>query len=462
VKATTWMLLLAAGLMSTQAIGQMENETELKLRAGGFAEGERDLGLGGDEESSEFFGEIHGSLFTQYAPGFSTKLRVQAFYSTGEVFLNTDETPQPSDEYIALREAWIDIGAMTSFPGEVLRLGRQRIRDDDALWYDDDAVAARWAFDTTLLQASLGVAQQLEGFRTDDAGVDKDQEDRFYIFGDIGTQFRPGHFVELRVANAADDVDLEEEQMRETPERDRDRSLTWVGLAVHSDFHNERALERVAYWAEIMGVTGDEEYVIQPDPMLGDPVTFAQRDVSGVAGSFALRFRPSPQVPAQFGVMYSLGSGGVDSSGESETFEQTGLQSNRSRYTGTRSQIHRFSEAAQFELGNLHVSTVFASFPAEVFDISLIAHQFQRDAESYGVESKGLSVDPEPGGDDDIGRSYDIVVARYFEGFDRVILRESGPSGVLRLRASLFEPGDAYAADADSTYRAILEMSWKL
>ncbi len=89
MKTTTWTLLLAATLSSTQAFAQMENETELKLRAGGFAEGERDLGLGGDEESSEFFGEIHGSLFTQYAPGFSTKLRVQAFYSTGEVFLNT-------------------------------------------------------------------------------------------------------------------------------------------------------------------------------------------------------------------------------------------------------------------------------------------------------------------------------------------------------------------------------------
>ena len=104
-QTTTWMLFGVAALVAQPAGAQMSNETEIKLRAGGFAEGARDLGLGSDEESSEFFTEVHGSLFTRYAPGFSTKLRVQAFYSTGEVFLNTDETPQPSDEYIALREA---------------------------------------------------------------------------------------------------------------------------------------------------------------------------------------------------------------------------------------------------------------------------------------------------------------------------------------------------------------------
>ena len=319
----------------------------------------------------------------------------------------------------------------------------------------------RWAFETTLLQWSLGAGQQVEGFRTDDAGVDKDQEDRFYLFGDIGTQYRPGHYLALRAANARDDVDLPREQRRDEPERFREREFTWVSLSLHSDYYDPDARERLAYWVEAFGMTGEETFATRPDPVVGGPVTYTERDNEGVGGSVALRFRPSLQLPAQFGLMYALGSGGTDASGHSETFEQTGLESNRARFTGTRSQIHRFSEAAQFELSNLHVTTAFLSFPAERFDISLIAHQFQRDAEDAPVVSRGLRVDPQPG-DDELGQSYDVVISRYFEDFDRVILRESGPSGVVRLRASMFEPGAAYGAGAESTYRAILEMSWKL
>lgn len=454
-------LLMAAVCCAPVATAQMANETEIKLRAGGFGEGKRDLGLNDGRESSEFFGEIHGSLFTRYDTDISSKLRVQAFYSTGEVFLNTDDTPQPSDRYIALREAWLDFGALTSFPGEVLRIGRQRIREDDGLWYDDDAVGAKWVFDTTLLNAKLGVAQQLEGFRTDDAGLDRDQEDRLYVFGSLGTQFSPGHFAGLRVAHAQDRFDLEDDAGRAPEEqRDRERDFTWVGAHLHSGYFDEQIIRHVAYWAELAAVTGEQRTVERPAPGTGGAPTFARQDVRGLGGDVAIRIRPSLRTPFQFGAAHASGSGGGDAD-ESDRYEQTGLHSNRSRFTGTRTQLQRFNGAAQFNLTNLQATSVFVAIPGARTDASLIAHRFRRDSASGGVSADGLRANPTTP-DKDLGTGYDLVISRYFDGFSRVVLRDDGPSGVLRLRASLFEPGDAYGADAESTYRVIAETGWRL
>lgn len=461
-RAATIPTLALTMVFAGVAQAQLANETELKLRAGGFGEGNRDLGQIDGAESSEFFTEIHGSLFTRYDNDLSSKLRVQGFYSTGEVFLNTEDTPQPSDRYIALREAWVDIGAMTSFPGEVLRIGRQRIRQDDGLWYDDDALGLKWVFDTTLLQADIAAVQQVEGFRTDDAGVDEAQKDRIYVLGGLSGQYVPSHFMGLRVAHAQDHFSLAREAQRPADERrKRKRDFTWGGLYLHNGYHNYKEARRFAYWFEIMAQIGKEKFFVQ-DAEVPEPRTrtIDDRDVRGLGGSVALRYRPSLDIPFQFGALYALGTGD-NGDGDSSRFEQTGLQSNRARFTGTRTQIERFNGSAQFELSNLRAASAFISFPHRVLDVSLVAHRFKRDDGRDTVISNGLRAET-VGSDTDIGTAYDFVVSGYFEGFSARLLRPDGPAGVVRLRFSMFEPGDAYPAGADSSYRAVLETGWRL
>lgn len=446
-------LAAAAGAPVT-AGADIENQSELKFRIGGFGEAPRDLGASGnDQDTAEAFSELHGSLHTIWSRGFATKLRVQALYSTGEIFLNTDETPQPSEGFVALREAWIDIASITSFPGEVLRFGRQRLKQEDGLWYDDDAVAANWVMDTTLLQAHLGVAQQITGFRSDGAGVDRSQEDRPYVYGGIGTQFTPGHFLGLRLAYAHDNFDLAEELATPDPEdRDRERRFGWAGAYLQSGYYEYRQRQVFSYTAEVMALSGTERF---SDPAV--PGSVRERDVSGFGSDLGMRFA-STTAPLAFGLGWAYGSGGRDD-GDSERFEQTGLHSNRSRYTGTRSQVHRFGEALQLNLSNIRVTSAYFSVPGSRADMSLIYHDYQRIDDTRPIDSETLNASATDF-ETDIGSSIDLVLATYFVGFDRVLIRKSGPGGAIRLRGSLFSPGEAYADDADSLYRVILEMQW--
>ena len=66
-----------------------------------------------------------------------------------------------------MREFWVGYSGLTAYPGEQLRLGRQRLRSDDGMWRDTNIEALNWTFDTTLLKADLGVAQRFSEYRTD-------------------------------------------------------------------------------------------------------------------------------------------------------------------------------------------------------------------------------------------------------------------------------------------------------
>ena len=59
------------------------------------------------------------------------------------------------------------IRASRAYPGEHLRLGRQRLREDSGEWMDTNIEALNWTFETTLLRSHLGAAQRFSDYRTD-------------------------------------------------------------------------------------------------------------------------------------------------------------------------------------------------------------------------------------------------------------------------------------------------------
>jgi alginate production protein len=205
-------------------------------------------------------------------------------------------------------------------------------------------------------------------------------------------------------------------------------------------------------------VTGHRQRSVLSAPGTAGPRV--RDDVDAWSADAGLRWQPSPDVPLQLGLAYSWSAGDAEEGGGQ--YRPTGLQSNYSRFTGTRSLVHRYNEAFRAEEGNLRVATAFASTSAGAWDASLVFNTFRRDDGGAPIFSDGLLVAP-VNADEDIGRGYDLVISRYFAfGRERdlpgYVPGETGDS-VVRLRGSLFEPGKAYGPDAGNEARVMLEFT---
>lgn len=452
-----WTAVSAALLCgAAMAAHALENEGGIKLRLAGYAEGDPLLTGNPDNESREAYLDLKTVLHTRFSPNNATFIKLQGFLPTGEVFVNEDETPQRSDGFFAVRELWWEYGGLTSYPGEVLRIGRQRLREYDGLWWDQDIEALRWIFDTTLLDIHFGVAEQLFTARSDESEVNRNQRDRGYVFGAVDGEFAPGHAFGIRSAYALDHVDLDEQQREEEDPKTVKRRMGWAGLHVDNGFHTYKHDDPLKYWSEVRLQTGNADYAVFDD--LGNYLGTRRQDVEALSADAGLRIRLDAGLPLQFGIAYAYGQGGGDAQTDT-SFEQTGLHSNRSRFTGTRSLMHRFNEALQAELSNLHVATVFSSLQLDAMDFSLVYHDFRRDDREQDIEADGIDIAP-VNADSDIGQGLDLVLTRYFSGMPMVETVDEDLRSNIRLRASGFRPGEAYRGNGrepEDQYRAMLE-----
>ncbi len=385
---------------------------------------------------------------------------------------NTDGR-EADKSYLAMREFWVGYSGLTAYPGEQLRFGRQRLRNDDGMWRDTNIEALNWTFDTTLLRANLGVAERFSEYRTDLTELAPEDKDRLHVYGDIATQWTPGHWVGLRAHHTHDDGNLKSPgQTVDELDKTRTGDLTWLGLEANSDAYNWRNQNRVNYWGSVTWLTGDRDS-LNTTTVNGEQVASGKQsgDVNAWATDLGIRLRLDPNW--QVGAAYARGSGGGGSDGSSN-HEQTGLESNRSNFTGTRSRVHRFGEAFRGELGNLQAATLFTSWQLrDDYDASLIYHKFWRVDGDQNIGSSGINAVVEDNGinrpliqgEKDLGQEMDVVVTKYFkQGLLPASLSQSvdEPSALVRLRAGVFKPGDAYGKDTDSyMHRAFVDVIWR-
>ena len=165
------------------------------------------------------------------------------------------------------------------------------------------------------------------------------------------------------------------------------------------------------YWASATWLTGDRDNLTTTTVDDRRIATGKQSgDVNAFGVDLGLRWNIDEQWKA--GVGYARGSGGKD--GE-EQFQQTGLESNRSNFTGTRSRVHRFGEAFRGELSNLQAATLFGSWQLrEDYDASLVYHKFWRVDDDSDIGTSGINAALQPG-EKDIGQELDLVVTKYFK-----------------------------------------------
>jgi alginate production protein len=341
------------------------------------------------------------------------------------------------------------------------------------MWRDTNIEALNWTFDTTLLRANLGVAERFSEYRTDLTELAPEDKDRLHVYGDIATQWTPGHWVGLRAHHTHDDGNLKSPgETVDALDKTRTGDLTWLGLEANSDAYNWRNQNRVNYWGSVTWLTGDRDS-LNTTTVNGEQVASGKQsgDVNAWATDLGIRLRLDPNW--QVGAAYARGSGGGGSDGSSN-YEQTGLESNRSNFTGTRSRVHRFGEAFRGELGNLQAATLFTSWQLrDDYDASLIYHKFWRVDGEQNIAGSGINAVVDDNGinrqliqgDKDLGQEMDLVVTKYFkQGLLPASLSQSidEPSALVRLRAGVFKPGDAYGKDTDSyMHRAFVDVVWR-
>ncbi|WP_095144906.1 alginate export family protein [Pseudomonas sp. Irchel s3b6] len=388
---------------------------------------------------------------------------------------SNDDGRESKKNYLAMREFWVGYGGLTPYPGEVLKFGRQRLRNDDGQWRDTNIEALNWTFDTTLLKANVGVAERFSEYRTDLTELAPEDKDRLHLYGDIATQWTPGQWVGLRAHHTHDDGKLDYPTPGEVPDasdKKQNGDLSWVGLEANSDAYNWRNTNTVNYWASITGMTGDRDTVNPLNADGGQPVDAKRSgDVDGWATDLGVRLRLDPQW--QVGAAYARAS---------SDYEQNGLQSNRSNYTGTRSRVHRFGEAFRGEMNNMQSATLFGSWMLQDdYDASLVYHKFWRVDGNKPVGSNGINAVennyddvtgallsstslPLEDGNKDLGQEVDLVVTKYFKhGLLPANLSQSidEPAALVRVRGGVFKPGDAYGNQVDSyMHRAFVDVIW--
>jgi alginate production protein len=377
---------------------------------------------------------------------------------------DNDNDRQADDSYLAMREFWIGYSGFTAYPGEELRFGRQRLRNDDSFWRDTNIEALNWTFDTTLLRAHLGLAERFSEYRTDIDELAPEDEDRQHLYGDIATQWTPGHWVGLNLHYSHDDGDLPSPgEEVDALDKDTTGDLTWVGLSANSDAFDWRNQQTLNYWASAIWLEGDRDQLLTTSGPAGQPIASGKESANVNAWGTDLGLRWSFDPSWRAGIAYARGSGGGDD-GE-DNFQQTGLESNRNSFTGTRSRVHRFGEAFRGELSNLQVATLFGSWQLrDEYDASLVYHRFWRVDGDQPLGDSGVNA-ALVGDDKDIGQEVDLVLTKYFkEGLLPASMSQAidEPSALVRFRGGLFFSGDAYGSGVDSNmHRAIVDVIWR-
>ena len=457
--------------LDVKITGQSEDDRDLGTRSGGDVNG---LGL-------DLRPWVYGERGNWSAYAMGQAVAATDTIETDTLRQNDDGTStdtaadgrEQDKSYLAMREFWVGYSGLTAYPGEQLRFGRQRLRSDDGMWRDTNIEALNWTFDTTLLKADLGVAQRFSEYRTDLTELAPEDKDRTHLYGNVATQWTPGHWVGVRAHHTHDGGSLKNPgETVDALDKTRTGDLTWLGLEANSDAYNWRNDHTVNYWGSVTWLTGDRDTL--SSQVVGDETVATGKqsgDVNAWATDLGIRLRLDPNW--QVGAAYARGSGGGGDDGSSN-YEQTGLESNRSNYTGTRSRVHRFGEAFRGELGNLQAATLFASWQLrDDYDASFIYHKFWRVDGNQNIGSSGINAvvndngvnRPLVDGEKDLGQEMDVVVTKYFkQGLLPASMSQAidEPSALVRLRAGVFKPGDAYGKEADSyMHRAFVDVIWR-
>jgi len=422
------------------------------------------LGLRSDAKTNTQHISIKPWFKTILNENWSFFTQLDAFTATELSQQDSDQGGGSSDGYLGIRELWFDYRGFSRYPGESFRIGRQRIREKDGLWWDKDIESIRWIFDTTTLFAFTGIAQEFNNYRTDKNELDEDEKDILNLFSTVSWQWKPGHHIGSRFHYKNNDSQKSNIGTRVSQSKANELmrgDFFWLGLNTKSNFFDYRNTDSINYYAELTWLhTNGKNATLSSNIGRATIDGYQSSSSNNYSLDTGIRWKLPLEQRVHLGAAIAIGSGGAEQN-TPNSFVQTGLQSNRSRFTGTRTSFHRFNEAYRAELTNLQVVTLYGTLskPA-VYDLSLVYHYFQRDNSNASIITDGVTA-PLINGKKDLGYGVDIVGSYYFKKITPWTNFKFKQDASLRFRASTFNPGSAYGKDTDNMkYRVSIDASF--
>jgi alginate production protein len=444
-------------------------KTDIRVTLQYITEENKDLGTANDEMADSFSQQIQlmtGVDFNEDLFGF---FHGRALNIDGETGFE-DETGQSvgaDQSFFELRELYLQKKNLAGIVPLSLQVGRQRVREPRALWWNSDNDLVRLNYNSTLLNNFIAVGENLSSYRSNtDSDFREDDENRFRVLGESSWQYKYNHFLEGRFLYEDDHSGLEDTgSIVPANNRDNeDQNLFWAGVRAAGEFREPLpAAAKIKYRADIIGVAGEEDILntasAGTDARLVTGST--NRDVLGWGLDAAATVDPFQEGGFVFSLGYAFGSGDDGSSGTDNAFRQTDMQGNSSRVGLERQQQKNYGEVLRPELSNIHVLSAGAGYPiSEATDVSLTYFYYRLDEEETSLRSSGISA-PLNGNDKSLGQGLDFALNMNV-GEEFGINAPYADRTDFRFVAGTFFPGDAYDPSNDNAaLRLFTELRFK-
>ncbi|MDH3459476.1 MAG: alginate export family protein [Burkholderiaceae bacterium] len=380
-------------------------------------------------------------------------LEAEAFYSVTDRWslfvqgrLGADKALREGDErlgwtrYVERGEMWLH-GRSVGGSGLDFELGRLNFEDERRWWLDEELDALRVSGGSDKFEFSLAAARELGRSRSDQDGIDPEQQDVIRWIANAGWEWRPNHSVNLFMLRHRDRSTTESvgQVVRAAVHDDSDARLTWVGASLEGEA-NLRPKESLHHWLDVARVCGDEAMVEFGTHSPDEVTNVLRRKIRGWAADAGLRWQlPLPGQP-RLSLAYAITSSGTTSDTD-RAYRQTGLHSNLHEF-GAAKEFARYGSTLALELSNLRVTTLGVGLTIlKASSVDLVYHRYRQAepatemrAARFASELTGLATD--------IGSGLDLVLT--FLESERVELNAT---------VSTFRAGEAFGALAGRRYR---------
>ncbi len=353
------------------------------------------------------------------------------------------------DQFLELRELYY--AQKNIWPGTELKIGRQRLREPRALWWNADSDLIRLSYKDKKNAGFIAAGEDLGSYRTGTEEFARDKN-RFRVLGEYSYEYRPQHKIEPRFVFEHDHSDGHETgALISYDDIDReDLTGAYFGLRGTGIFDDLDGY-KIAYRGDVIGLAGRQD--VEEEQSSGGAYLINSQERNSVRawvldGGIAV-------MPWQEGfvlrVGYAMGSG--DKPGGHDTqFRQTGLEGGSSRMELERQAQRNYGEVFRPELSNIQIANVAAAYPvSSALELGLSYFHYTQIEKDNDVRRSGLRADPN-GLDASLGQEIDVSAVT---NLDKVL----PVSGVTwRNVGGMFMPGDAYDDNDDAALRLFSEV----
>lgn len=429
-----------------------------------------DLGTGNSDFESSFSEQLQlaaGANFTDDLFGY---FYGRALNIDGDSGFDDDEngsSVSAEQSFLELRQLYLKKSNLFNVTPLSLQVGRQRVRETRAIWWNSDNDLVRLNYDSTLLSGFVAAGENMASYRTGE-GTDfmEADEDRFRTLGEVSWQYRYNHFLEGRFLYEDDHSGLEPVgSVVDANDRDNeDQNIAWVGVRAAGDVLKPvDMMGRLKYRADVIGAWGEEDLLTTAAGAPGTRTVTGSRtrDVRAWAFDGGITADPGAEGGVVLTAGYAFGSGDDNpADGTDGEFRQSDMQGSSSRVGLERQQQKNYGEVLRPELSNLHVLTVGAGYPVtDATDVGLTYFHYRLDENATGLRSSGISA-PMNNTDKDVGQALDFAVNVDVD--DEFGLKNAYAKDIdFRFVVGSFFPGDAYGAGDHEAFRFFSELKFK-